>query len=254
MGRQEAYSRLPSDRLMILGSGQVCPAGADRAICLLREAVPANRIVVTGNTAYGCGGFVSSGDNTMLFERPKAATSPDQTHAGLVVGPSIGGDFTLQLRTATTRRLRIGSRPNPWEVGWVVWNYIDGEHSYYFIAKPNGVGAGQAGSRLPRRSAISCDWLDTFVPCRRLAQDRGHSVWQHHDGDSQRRASHDVHRSRTTLFLRPRRDVQRRRRNLLRRHLRDHGAAQGQEEIRRLAPEIAPGTIATLVGDACPEP
>jgi len=92
---------------------------------------------------YGCNGFRSASDNTMLFERPKAPASPDETHASLVVGPMIGGDFTLRVWTTTTRQLRTGSEPNPWEVGWVVWNYIDTDHFYYFIPKPNGWELGK---------------------------------------------------------------------------------------------------------------
>jgi hypothetical protein len=98
---------------------------------------------------YGCNGFVSSSGNTMLFERPKASINPDETHASLVVGPWIGGDFTLQLWTATTRQLRTGSAPNPWEVGWVIWNYIDTDHCYYFIAKPNGWELGKRDPAYP---------------------------------------------------------------------------------------------------------
>ena len=98
---------------------------------------------------YGCNGFVSVSDNTMLFERPKVATLPDETHANLVVGPSIGGDVVLQLRTVTTRQLREGSAPNPWEVGWVIWNYTDSDHCYYFIAKPNGWELGKRDPAYP---------------------------------------------------------------------------------------------------------
>jgi hypothetical protein len=98
---------------------------------------------------YGCNGFLSSSGDTMLFERPKAATAPDETHAGLVVGPAVAGDFTLQLWTATTLQLRTGSAPNPWEVGWVLWNYTDSEHFYYFIAKPNGWELGKRDPAYP---------------------------------------------------------------------------------------------------------
>jgi hypothetical protein len=61
----------------------------------------------------GCSGFVSSGGNLMLFEQPKPATRPDETHAALVVGPSITGDFAMEAWTTTTRQLRTGSAANP---------------------------------------------------------------------------------------------------------------------------------------------
>jgi len=98
---------------------------------------------------YGCNGFVSVSGNMMLFERPKASTTPDETHSALVVGPSIAGDFTLGLSTVTTRQLRAGSAPNPWEVGWVIWNYTDSDHCYYFIAKPNGWELGKRDPNYP---------------------------------------------------------------------------------------------------------
>src|SRR5262245_24140693 len=77
---------------------------------------------------YGCNAFLLSNDNTMLVEQPKASTRPDETHASLVLGPSIAGDFTLEAWTVTTRQLRTGSAPNPWEVAWVVWNYTNSDH------------------------------------------------------------------------------------------------------------------------------
>jgi hypothetical protein len=98
---------------------------------------------------YGCNAFVSASGNTMLMERPKAATRRSQTHAGLVVGPEIASDFTLEVATATARQLRTGSAPNPWEVAWVLWHYADNVHFYYVIAKPNGWELGKADPAYP---------------------------------------------------------------------------------------------------------
>jgi hypothetical protein len=98
---------------------------------------------------YGCNAFVSSNSNTMLFERPMAPTAPGETHASLVVGPLLGGDFTLQVWAATTRQLRLNSAPNPWEVAWLGWHYTDNTHFYYFIAKPNGWELGKRDPAYP---------------------------------------------------------------------------------------------------------
>jgi hypothetical protein len=98
---------------------------------------------------YGCNAFVAPGSNTMLFQQPQASVTPDETHAALVLGRPISGDFTLQVSTATTRQLRLNSAPNPWEVAWVLWHYSDGQHFYYFVAKPNGWELGKEDPGYP---------------------------------------------------------------------------------------------------------
>lgn len=98
---------------------------------------------------YGCNAFVSGGANTWLMERPKAAGRPSETHAGLVIGPEITGDFVLEVEIATARQLRSGGAPNPWEVGWVLWHHTDNTHFYYFVAKPNGWEVGKADPAYP---------------------------------------------------------------------------------------------------------
>ena len=56
----------------------------------------------------------------------------------------MGGDLTLQVAATTSRQLRVGSAPQPWEVAWVLWHYVDNSHFYYFIPKPNGWELGKA--------------------------------------------------------------------------------------------------------------
>ena len=98
---------------------------------------------------YGCTAFIDVAGNRMLLEQPRAATAPDQTHGSLVVGPWTTGDVVVNVTTATTRQLRTGSAPNPWEVGWVLWNLTDTTHFYYFIPKPNGWELGKADPSYP---------------------------------------------------------------------------------------------------------
>lgn len=98
---------------------------------------------------YGCNAFVSANGDTTLFEQPKISSNPSETHANLVLGPAISGDFTLHVSTATTRQLRTGTAPNPWEVAWVLWHYTDNSHFYYFVAKPNGWELGKEDPAYP---------------------------------------------------------------------------------------------------------
>lgn len=98
---------------------------------------------------YGCSGFVSSNANTMLSEAPMTAIRPDETHAALVLGPAVAGDFTLEVSAATARQLRSGSPANPWEVAWILWHYTDDLHFYYFAAKPNGWELGKEDPAYP---------------------------------------------------------------------------------------------------------
>ena len=93
---------------------------------------------------YGCTAFVAPAGNTILLEQPAASAQMYETHASLALGPAATGDVTLQVDVATSRQLRTGSAPNPWEVGWVLWHYTDDVHFYYFIPKPNGWELGKA--------------------------------------------------------------------------------------------------------------
>jgi len=42
----------------------------------------------------------------------------------------------------TLEQLRVGTA-NPWETAWLVWNYADNDHFYYFAMKPNGWELGK---------------------------------------------------------------------------------------------------------------
>lgn len=80
----------------------------------------------------------------MLILRPQPSAQPAETHASLALGPETTGDVAVQVDMATTRHLRTGSAPNPWEVGWLLWRITDPQHFYYFIPKPNGWELGKA--------------------------------------------------------------------------------------------------------------
>lgn len=83
-------------------------------------------------------------ENGQLMMAPKAATQASETHAPLVVaGDTAWKDYIFSVKINTTKQLRTGSTPNPWEVGWVIFRYVDAQNFYYFINKPNGIELGK---------------------------------------------------------------------------------------------------------------
>jgi hypothetical protein len=98
---------------------------------------------------YGKVGVASDGANQYLDDEPRQSTSPSQTSSCLVVGPATSGSLTLQGQLFTAQQLRIGSPPNPWEVAWVLWNYTDNQHFYYFTPKTNGWELGKEDPAYP---------------------------------------------------------------------------------------------------------
>jgi hypothetical protein len=97
-------------------------------------------------SGFGCNQIAAS-DASNLFDgpapsiTPKTSTKRGETHSGLIIGPTgstvpTGGNFTLETSTQTVQQLR--STPNAWEVAWLLWDYADNTHFYYFIGKPTG--------------------------------------------------------------------------------------------------------------------
>ena len=105
---------------------------------------------------YGCvaveGGAAAaqrSDAGTTLFMAPTEAQQATETHAPLVLGPAHGDQFLLRASVETVQHTRRADAPNPWEVAWVVWQYQDDEHFYYFIPKPNGWELGKRDPAYP---------------------------------------------------------------------------------------------------------
>jgi hypothetical protein len=99
---------------------------------------------------YGCNSVQSFSDGKAVIGlSPKAASSPGETHSALALGRTVSGNFVFGVSLKTSQQLRSGSVPNPWEVGWVVWNYSDNSHFYYFIPKPNGWELGKRDPAYP---------------------------------------------------------------------------------------------------------
>jgi len=93
---------------------------------------------------------VPSAADRLLQMQPMVSTRRDETHSCLAVTTSAfgaaGSAYQFSGRMRTVRQLRA-VEPNAWEVAWLVWNYVDNDHLYYFILKPNG---WEVGKRDPR--------------------------------------------------------------------------------------------------------
>ncbi len=80
---------------------------------------------------------------------PEVSSAPSQTHSALVTTTGSYGNFNATYSYRTISQLRVGSQPNPWEVGWVLFHYTNNTHFYYFIAKPTGWELGKEDPNYP---------------------------------------------------------------------------------------------------------
>jgi hypothetical protein len=85
---------------------------------------------------------------TRITLQPARAASPAQTHAALVLSRHAWRDFGAEIRLRDNRQLRW-PRPNPWEVGWILWHYTSDHRFYYIALKPNGWELGKADPGYP---------------------------------------------------------------------------------------------------------
>ena len=94
-------------------------------------------------SGYGCTQITTDDNGASLSMQPAAATGVTETHAPLLLGPEYGDKMTITARVETVQQLRSNGEPNAWEVAWVLWQYQDDQHFYYFIPKPNGWEIGK---------------------------------------------------------------------------------------------------------------
>jgi hypothetical protein len=100
------------------------------------------------------------------YLEPPPSISPGETHAALTVSDRVfSGDIEYRVVVNTQRQLRQGTPPNPWEVGWVIWNYQGAAQFYYFIVKPNGFELGKADDTGANPSGPACSWPE-YVNCK----------------------------------------------------------------------------------------
>lgn len=118
-------------------------------------------------SGYGCVGLSTNEDGTAMSLQPMTATASDETHAPLLLGPEYGDRLQLNTRLETVQQLRQNGEPNSWEVAWVLWQYQDDEHFYYFIPKPNGWEVGKRDPAYPGGQRFLATGTDLKFPVGR---------------------------------------------------------------------------------------
>src|SRR5258708_25554184 len=120
-----------------------------------------------------------------LTLQPARAQSPTSTHAALVLSATRWRDFTAEIRVRTNRQLRR-PHPNPWEVGWVLWHYVNDQHFYYIILKPNGWELGKEDPSYPGHQRYLATGTHPAFPTTRWyavrVQQRGDAIQVSVDG------------------------------------------------------------------------
>lgn len=137
------------------------------------------RVVLDDGDRLGPWRVVFDGDYTAASVRilpgvlrlaPQPSRSPAETFAALVVSQERFGTAPMHLsaRWVTRQPTRIGA-PNPWEVGWLVWDYLDNDHFTYLVLKPNG---WEVGRRDPSRPGGQRFMYDDVAPVTPIGTER----------------------------------------------------------------------------------
>ena len=128
-------------RVLTVAAALVCATvGAGLAWSAVTGQATGDGQWLTVFTGYGHTEVAGTGAAQTITTAPSTTRSRRATHAALVVSRGHYADFVATLRVQTVRQLRRGAagRPNPWEVGWVVWHYTS-EHSFYALTlEPTG--------------------------------------------------------------------------------------------------------------------
>lgn len=111
--------------------------------------------------AFKGGGFINvlqdyeDPSNMVMVLEPEFVEN--ETRAPLLLTSEKYTDFKLSLDVRTDKQLR-SENPNPWEMGWVLWRYVDDTHFNYFVLKPNGTECGKYdGGINPIDQLFICD-------------------------------------------------------------------------------------------------
>jgi hypothetical protein len=132
----------------------VRPAAAAMATALVAAAIGATALwSAAGNgqlsakrewltvfNGYGSTAVAGTGVEPAVTLSSGRVTSRRGTHAALVVSRATYRDLSAGVGVHTTEQLRRGAagRPNPWEVGWVVWHYTSNQRFYALALEPAG--------------------------------------------------------------------------------------------------------------------
>ncbi len=128
--------------LALAGCGNAQTASAPAASHLAEHPW---RIAYDG---YGHVEIIGSASDYRVTIDPAQAGSASTTHSALVLSAATRSDLTFEARIRTNAQLRKPD-PNAWEVGWLLWHYLDNQHFYYIILKPNGYELGKEDPAYP---------------------------------------------------------------------------------------------------------
>ncbi|MBI3299289.1 MAG: calcium-binding protein [Elusimicrobia bacterium] len=92
------------------------------------------------STGFGC---VRQAPEGWLEASVMPSVKSGETHAFLLTGPRAAAPFTLTARLSTVERTRAVTAANDWEAAWLVWDFADSRHFYYFVARPGGWELGK---------------------------------------------------------------------------------------------------------------
>lgn len=82
-----------------------------------------------------------AGSNVTLSSTPP--TTANETHSSLITTKRTWLNSTISVGVTTQQQLRLGTAPNPWEVGWLMFRFQDLANYYWFMLKTNGFELGK---------------------------------------------------------------------------------------------------------------
>lgn len=100
----------------------------------------------------------------VLYQKPKASLSLDETHASLVLSQKVFNEPTIAYRSKVVQQLRKPTA-NSWETAWVVWNYTNDHRFYYFAFKTNGWELGKVDNTKLNPNGPECLWPQ-YLNCK----------------------------------------------------------------------------------------
>src|SRR5690625_138325 len=80
---------------------------------------------------------IPPGPGANILLEPRQAEDRDLTHGALVHTTRRCRDADFAVTVLTEAQIRLGA-PNPWEGGWVLWNFENDVRFYAVALKPNG--------------------------------------------------------------------------------------------------------------------
>lgn len=104
---------------------------------------------------------LGASNNKVLSQRPRASRSLSETHASLVLSQKFFNSPTIAFRSKVVQQLRQPV-PNSWETAWLVWNYLNDHHFYYFALKTNGWELGKVDNTKRDARGPECLWPQYF--------------------------------------------------------------------------------------------